>query len=150
MGRIDWKRVLLGGLVAGLVFNALEFFASFFTGPMFVEAMERLGMTLPVDTASFAYYLVLGFIYGIAIIWIYAAIRPRFGPGPRTAIIAGLVAWFMTGVLNALGFGPLGIFPARLWAVWMTAWAIELPLAALAGAWLYRELGEPQMEFETR
>ena len=30
---------------------------------------------------------------GLLLVWLYAAIRPRFGPGPRTATYAALVVW---------------------------------------------------------
>ena len=33
---------------------------------------------------------LVDFIYGLLIVFTYAGFRPRFGPGPRTAIIAGL------------------------------------------------------------
>jgi hypothetical protein len=35
--------------------------------------------------------LVAALIMNLILIWLYAAIRPRFGPGPRTAAIAALV-----------------------------------------------------------
>ncbi len=115
MSKINWTRVLLGGLLAGLVFNVLEALASFITGAEFESAVAALGKTLPTSGGVMAYYVILGFVYGIAMVFIYAAIRPRFGPGPATAVLAGLIAWFMTGVLNALGYAPLDIFPVRLY-----------------------------------
>jgi hypothetical protein len=33
-----------------------------------------------------------GFLIGIFAIWLYAAIRPRHGPGPKTAVCAGASA----------------------------------------------------------
>ena len=98
-------------------------------------------MTMSESAGVMAYYVALGFVFGIAIVWIYAAIRPRFGPGARTAVYAGLIAWFMTGIINTLGDGPIGIFSTGLYVKWMIVWLITIPLSAVAGAWLYKEGG---------
>jgi hypothetical protein len=76
---------------------------------------------------------------GIVLVLGYACIRTRLGPGPKTAIIAGLFAWFAVyvycGVIDGVLFGmPVGTMGLVL--VWGL---VEYPLAALAGAWLYKE-----------
>jgi hypothetical protein len=40
-----------------------------------------------------AAHLLWGFVVGIAAIWLYAAIRPRYGPGAATALRAGFAVW---------------------------------------------------------
>ena len=139
MGKINYGRVLLGGLLAGLVFNVLEFGASFIYGAQFEEALMNLGMTMPEDPLTMTWWVALGFLMGIGLVWLYAAIRPRFGPGAKTALIAGLGGWFFMFLLNALGEGPIGLFPTNLYVLWGVAWLIEIPAATLAGAWLYQE-----------
>lgn len=140
MSKINWMRVLLGGLLAGLVFNVLEgILGALYLGREYGAALEALGHPMSQSAGTMVHYLALGFLFGIAIVAIYAFIRPRFGPGPRTAVYAGLIAWFMSGVIDALAEAPMGLLPLRLHVVWMIAWLIELPLVALAGAWLYRE-----------
>ena len=65
--------------------------------------------------------------------------RPRFGPGPKTAVIAGLVVWALGVLVAAIGYGMLGFFPARL-VVITTVWGLfEMPIASVAGAWPYKE-----------
>ncbi|HEX6284083.1 MAG TPA: hypothetical protein VFZ71_04385, partial [Pyrinomonadaceae bacterium] len=65
--------------------------------------------------------------------------RPRFGPGPKAAIIAALVIWFCVyfycGILNATLFD----MPKYLVLMGMVWGIVQYALAALAGAWLYRE-----------
>jgi hypothetical protein len=77
------------------------------------------------------------FVLGI-IVYLYAAIRPRFGAGVKTAVIAGVIVWLvamMAGVADAV----LGILPANL-LVLTGIWAlVEMVVASIAGAWLYRE-----------
>jgi hypothetical protein len=139
MNDINFGRVLLGGLVAGLVLNIGEYLLN---EVVFVKQMEEMvsRMNLTRPGASFiAVAVVLTFILGIVIVWIYAMIRPRFGPGPKTAIIAAFVAWFCvyvyTGILNGafLGIPSTFLVMAMLWGV------IEYILAAVAGARLYKE-----------
>ena len=42
--------------------------------------------------ASCTRVVIVDFILGILTVWVYAAIRPRFGPGPRTALTAALAS----------------------------------------------------------
>ena len=53
---------------------------------------------------------------GIAAVWLYAAIRPRYGAGPRTAVIAGLAVWVMADLWSGiyLGMGFMGLITPRL------------------------------------
>ena len=52
--------------------------------------------------------------HGIAAIWLYAAARPRFGAGPKTAGLTGFTYWIMGYALPTLGQIPVGLFPKRL------------------------------------
>ena len=79
------------------------------------------------------------FVAAIVAVFTYAAIRPRFGPGVKSAIIAGLILWFgfylYAGLLIAwLGLAPMGVTLAGL--VWGL---IEVPLATTVGAFFYKE-----------
>jgi hypothetical protein len=70
----------------------------------------------------------------------YAAIRPRIGPGPKTAICAGLLVWAFSYLYAAVyGHAGVTVYPPKL--TWLSvAWSVvEVPVATLAGAWLYRE-----------
>ena len=140
MGRINAQRLILGGLAAGAVFNVLEaLIGGLLTTRDFEAALAALGKTMPQTPTMLAYYVGLGFVLGIVLVWTYAAIRPRFGAGPRTAIIAGLTVWVAMGLINALAQAPMGIMPMRLHLLMNVAWLLELPLATLAGGWVYRE-----------
>ena len=41
------------------------------------------------------FWVVFGIVAGIVTMGLYAAIRPRFGPGLATAIYAGATLWFL-------------------------------------------------------
>ncbi|HSA92223.1 MAG TPA: hypothetical protein VLE48_04375 [Terriglobales bacterium] len=138
MAGINTKRVLLGGLVAGLISNVSGLLlAHFFLAGDVRALLERLNVQLGLGTALL--HLGMRFGVGISLVWLYTAIRPRFGPGPRTAALAGLALWFFTYAFSLLGIAPYGLYPAStlvMGAVWGLG---ELQLAALAGAYLYRE-----------
>ena len=139
MNYINFGRVILGGLITGLILNIGEFLLN---EVVFVKQMEAMfsRLNVPRPGASFIATAVgITFLLGIVIVWIYAMIRPRFGPGPKTAIIAAFVAWFCVyfycGILNATLFS----LPASYLLMGMVWGIIEYILAALAGAWLYKE-----------
>jgi hypothetical protein len=56
---------------------------------------KRLGLSW---TSSITPLLTIGitFVLGILAVWTYAAIRPRFNAGPKTALCAGLAVWAMS------------------------------------------------------
>ena len=78
-------------------------------------------------------------LYGVFLIWIYVAIRPRFGPGPVTAVFAGLTLWAIAWGLMGASLSLAGTITPRI--AWISAlWGvIEVPVGALAVAWVYRE-----------
>jgi hypothetical protein len=142
MTAINWSRVVIGGLVAGVVMNASE--AALHGGMLGADAQQLFArfqvpdLTSPLPMVSL---ILMTFVLGIASVWLYAAIRPRYGAGVRTAIIAGLAVWVIAHLWSGiyLGMGFMGLITPRL-AFLPVVWGlIEAPLGTLAGAWLYRE-----------
>lgn len=138
MGNINMGRVILGGLVAGLVINIGEFLLN---GMVLADQMKTFmtqhNFTEPKNFIAIA--VALTFVLGIVIVLGYAGIRPRLGPGVKTAIIAGLFAWFgiyfYSGIINGVLFGiPMNTM------IMVIVWGlVEFCLGAIAGAWLYKE-----------
>ncbi len=148
MGRINVGRVILGGLVAGLVVNVGEFI---FNGVLVADTMEAAMTEMETAYASWAMpvFIVTAFVMGIFLVWLYAAIRPRFGAGPRTAILAGLAVWVAAGLFPYIGLQATGIFPGSVLG-WSLVWVLfEYPIATLAGAALYQEPADVVSEFDT-
>jgi hypothetical protein len=138
MSRINLGRVVLGGLLAGLVVNLGEFLLH---EQVIKEgeaaAMAALGKTGPMG--ALWVWIVFGFVFGIALVWLYAAIRPRFGPGAKTAAIAGVTAWFFGGLMGAVAMGNMGLLPNAVLMI-STIWGlVQSILAAILGAWVYQE-----------
>jgi hypothetical protein len=88
--------------------------------------------------AQIAIYVFFDFIIGFLLVWTYAAIRPRFGPGPRTAVYAGLV-FFVIGLITTYGYKTIGVMSSGLWWSYTALWFINLVLAAVVGAAVYKE-----------
>ncbi len=139
MGKINMSRVILGGLVAGLVVNIGEFILNMpILGSQWTEALRALNRP-PLDEQPPTFFVLLAFILGILTVWLYAAIRSRFGAGPKTAICAGLMIWLFSVLYPTAGMMPMHLFPGRMLVIAVIWEFFELPLAALAGAYFYRE-----------
>lgn len=139
MGRINVVRVILGGLLAGLVIDISESILNLVVIADSMELAMREYNMVPPGGSTIAILMVGGILLGIVTVWIYAAIRPRFGPGPTTAVLAGFVVWLLAYLWRLLDVGLVGWFDPGL-LVLPAAWGlVEILLAALAGGWLYRE-----------
>ena len=137
---MNYGRVILGGLVAGLVLNIGEFIlnAVVLHQPMLEWARAH---NFPEDPGPkfLVVAVLLTFAMGIATVWLYALIRPRSGPGPKTAICAGLFMWFGVYVYMGIILGILLEQPMNVIAIGTVFGLVEYVVAAIAGAWLYKE-----------
>ena len=138
MGKINVGRVVLGGLLTGLVLNIGEFLlnAKVLAAQM-TTFMTQHNFKEPPNFIPIA--VALTFVLGIVIVLGYACIRPRCGAGVKTAIIAGLFAWFgiyfYCGIIDGVLFG----MPMNTMIMVMVWGLVEYSIAAVAGAWLYKE-----------
>lgn len=137
---MNYGRVILGGLVAGLVFNIGEFLLN---AVILHNAMLEWARAhnLPEDPGpSFLVVAVLlTFVLGIVTVWLYALIRPRLGPGPKTAIVAALIMWFAIYLYCGIIYGILLEQPTNIIAIAAGWGLVEYIVGAIAGAWLYKE-----------
>jgi hypothetical protein len=142
------KRVVLGGLVAGLIINVGETILNVpVIGAEFDAVIQRLGLPA-MSGATIGLFVLMCFGLGIMCTWLYAAIRPHFGEGPRTALIASSFVWLLVSLWGNVTSAAMGILPVRLLAITLVWQAIEIPLATLAGAYLYREEQDRVVELE--
>lgn len=139
MSNINLGRVVLGGLVAGLVLNIGEVLLNdVVVGSQMRDFMTRHNFAEPAGS-FIAIAVGLTFVMGIVLVLGYAMIRPRLGPGVKTAIIAGLFAWFGVYFYSGIVYGVLLGIPMGAIVI-STVWGlVEYALAAIAGAWLYKE-----------
>ena len=138
MGRVNLGRVLAGGILAAIVFALLEVAVNVgLLGPRWLADLGGIGLFFPVSA------ILLWGLGGIVLctvgIWLYAALRPCSGPGPRTALLAGTVLWCAAFMYPYLGLFATPGFPRGLLAIAVVWGFVELNVAMLAGAWFYRE-----------
>ena len=70
---------------------------------------------------------------------LYAAMRARYGPGPKTALCAGAAVRCLGYLLAAVGPIALHLFPGHIMAIGLAVGLVEVLVGTVAGAWLYRE-----------
>ena len=139
MPQLNLKRVLLGGLIAGVLLNLTE---GFFNVVLFGKEMEVAfkAMNLPpLSSGAMYFYTLWGFVQGLVSVWLYAVLRDRFKAGPGTAVLAGLVVWVLAYAYPILSFGFMHMSPWRLTGISLLWTVIEAPAATVLGAWFYRE-----------
>ena len=131
--------IIKGGLLAGLIINLGE---AVLNGFLLADSWEGVQAVIGFEQtgADIAIMVIMGFLIGIAGVWLYAAARPRLGAGPESAFRIGLVVWFFAWFWQNVSFMTLGnLFPTELLLI-STVWTlVETPLAVMAGAWLYSE-----------
>lgn len=139
MASINYARVGLGALAAGVVINVVE---SVMNMVVLADAMEHMVASLglpPMGGAAIGGFVAMAFALGFLLTWSYAAIRPRFGPGPATALRAGAAVWAAFYALGAAANGLMGIISLHLYLVTL-AYSLPMMLAAAAVAgWVYKE-----------
>ncbi|HVH87021.1 MAG TPA: hypothetical protein VM912_09865 [Terriglobales bacterium] len=138
MGTLNWLGVVRGGLLAGLIVNVFQIiWSGIALGRQWQAAIHAANRPLP--SAAVWIFVMQSFAMGVAAVWLYAAVRPRFGPGPRTAVTAGLAYWIIGYALPAMGIAQTGVFPAGLLVLTNLGGLVVIVLATLVGASFYKE-----------
>ena len=135
MGKINWPRVFLCGLITALVYTLLSIVILTFLGSELATAVPK---TAAPSRLLLLYSIGIASAMGVWAMWLYAAIRPRYGPGPKTAVIAG-GAWWLMYCLSKANWGPYGLVSTRALVVMMVAFLPALIVATLVGARYYEE-----------
>ena len=137
--KINLSRVLLGGLLAGVVLNIGEFIVNDFVLASEIKA-DFARLSLPQPGPDFIAKAVIStFLLGIVIVYLYAVIRSHYGAGVKTAICAGLFAWFFAYLYTGVIYSGLGMMSMRAFWIGLVWGAVEYSVAAIAGAWPYKE-----------
>ena len=139
---VNTSRVVIGGLAAGLVANIVDFVGNgIIMKDAYTNALNALKPGLATQMAggsTIATFVVLDFIIGILITLTYAWVRPRFGPGPKTAAYVGLLLWIFGGCIWAF-VTAMGVFPWSMFVPGAIEALVSTLAAAYVGAMLYKE-----------
>jgi hypothetical protein len=141
---INTGKVLVGGVVAGVVMNVIDFIVNMFiVGDRMKAETEAFKPGLSdqmMSSSTMVSYIVMDFVLGFALIWTYAAIRPRFGPGIKTASYAAILFWILAGIFLS-GYLHMGMMSTGLWFTFALLGLVNFLLSAWAGAKFYTEEG---------
>jgi len=142
MGKMNWQRIILGGVVAGIIcFIGDGVVHGILLKDRWAMVMANMGRKVTEDPSHMVYYAAYDLAKALVGVWLYAAIRPRFGPGGRTAVVAAVATWALVIPIPLLGLLPLGIFGRRFPLLWSIEGLVVMLIAIVVGAWLYREDG---------
>jgi hypothetical protein len=147
MGEIAWRRVVLGGLLAGVVMFLSSAVVNALMSEVIRASMSELGSEFadPAGTppaGAMAVFAVEYLLLGITAIWLYASIRPRFGPGPLTAAMAGFAIWLILEI-HGLSLVVITGLTLRTYIASSAPYVVVQVVSAIVGASIYREdLGE--------
>ncbi len=123
------KRIILGGLLAGLVLNIGEaVLHGVLLADQTASAMTTLGLNAAGTPLALTLLLLVTFLQGITGVWLHATTQ-------IPSVMIGLALWFLSAAYSAtyIYAGFPGIMPdAVVW--WPVAWElIQYPLAIWLG-----------------
>ncbi|HJU74844.1 MAG TPA: hypothetical protein VJ717_13965, partial [Gemmatimonadaceae bacterium] len=76
---------------------------------------------------------------GLTLVFFYAAVRPRLGSGARPATVVAIALWLGGYVPALVGYEMIKLYPRTLLYVWGLVGLLEMVIASVTGAWIYRE-----------
>ena len=139
---INTSKVLVGGIAAGVVMNIIDFISyKFILGARMMAESEAFkpGMSQAMMTSSaMISNIVMDLVLGILLVWTYAAIRPRFGPGMKTATYVAVLFWILAGIFLS-GYLHMGMMSSGLWWTFAFIGLVNFWVSAWVGARLYSE-----------
>ena len=141
MSKLNWNRILIGGLVAAIIaFLTDGFFHESVVGSDWKAVYAGLGAREPQHSATgMAYFAIFELGRGLISIFLYALMRQPFKPGPKTAALAGVVTWLAFSVTGPAQFIPLEFYSQALWAKVAAFQLITSIIATIAGAAIYKD-----------
>ena len=145
MAQINWGRLILGSLIAAIILFVTDgFIHERIARADWMAVYDGLRATPPESHAtSMAYFALFELGRGFIAMMFYATMRAYFGAGPKTAVIAGIVAWIAFSLTGPAQFIPLGFFSTALWIKVGALHLITSIIATIAGASLYKDAARP-------
>lgn len=145
MASINWGRLILGGLVAAI----MMFFADGFIHERLVSGDWRavyagLNAAQPEGHGlSMVYFGIYELGRGLIAMMFYATMRTHFGPGPKTAVLAGIASWIAFSLTGPAQFIPLGFFSNALWMKVGAMHLVTSIVSTIVGAAMYKDAARP-------
>ena len=140
---MNFRRIVWLGLGLGVFLNIIGIVGN---GILLRDAWAQAVPSRPAHAMtgwpSVAISLLSDFIFGPSLVWLYAALLPRFGANIWTAIRAAAVIWVLGVAVPYLGIVRIGWLPVGV----VTATSAVALAGFLPAAWLvvrfYRDTGD--------
>ena len=139
MGSINTGRVVLGGLLAAVIVFVSTAARILVLREQIIGFIENHGLQGIDQTEGIIFLAVYSAALGVLIVWLYAALRPRFGAGSTTAILGGLFYWISIDLVPYAALLRFDLIPIGGVLVHWIWTVVEIPVASLVGAWVYQE-----------
>jgi hypothetical protein len=136
---MNMGRLIAGGLVAGVVGNALHALSGMYLTTVEMSDMQRrLGLSQDAINSSMTTWIIVDFVWGLLLVFTYAAMRSRLGPGPKTAVVSGVTLWLAVASVFA-GLTAIGVYTDQAFIKETFLNLVTVLAASLAGAYVYKE-----------
>ena len=145
MAQINWGRLILGSLIAAIILFVTDgFIHEKIVRDDWMTVYDGLRATLPEPHGTnMAYFALFELGRGFIAMMFYATMRAYFGAGPKTAVLAGIVAWIAFSLTGPAQFIPLGFYSTTLWLKVGAMHLVTSIIATIAGAALYKDSAKP-------
>ena len=140
MNRIKVGRMIISGVIVLIVFLVVEIVIEQLVGRyLFTGIIEEWFEVLTIQDWTITNHVLniaIVLASSIMVMWLYAALRPMFGVGTKTALIA---SFFVLTFIFAYAINEtnLGLYPIQVTLIQLFYWVVELPIAVVAGAFYY-------------
>ena len=138
---VNSKRVLIGALVGGVVWNAWTFFVNAVVlKERYAEAQAANQLLPQARYGSFPLvWTLMIFVLAWVVASLYAAVRGTWGAGPMTALKVGVAFGFAAGFPANFASAAWGMFSRWLPLWWTLDFFVGAVVAAVIAGWLYRD-----------
>lgn len=140
MNDIKSTRLMVAGFLTFLSFLVVEWFVERVIGRALVsDYLEAWHQTLAIPEwgiSNTILNLTIAIVNSVIIMWLYAALRPMFGVGIKTALITSFFVFVFMAVFD-INMINLGVFPWEIGLLETVYLMVELPIAVIAGSRYY-------------
>lgn len=130
--------ILKAGLIAGMIISLSAVTMVPVVGNEMDLALAKFNLP-PLSVGAMVFFFMVSIALGITLMWLYAAMFPRFNNRKKTIIIAALILWFNGNLLANLSNVVYGFMPVKLTIIGIVWGLGELLIAGLIGIRFYKE-----------
>ena len=133
---INLKTVITSGLVAGIIICISAITMVPVVGNEMDTVLANRGLP-PLSNLDMLYFCFVSLIYGIFLMFLYAALKPQFKSRVKTAIIVSIIVWILANVIGNVANVVYGFMPVKLTVIGIIWGLMEFLLGTLVASRLY-------------